>query len=138
MKRIENTQKSKHQNTETNGKHQAKEQPKRNKVKKKQKKKQTLTAQSLPCSEIDQPAQQQQQQQQCKQDQSHPDRQRQQQHQQQAEKHGPNYCGTEKREQVDNKGPQQKSTVIIAGDPIVKTLNGWMMSRAKRVKGTLV
>ena len=37
LKLIENTQKSKHQNTEKNGKHQAKEQPKQNKVKKKQK-----------------------------------------------------------------------------------------------------
>ena len=102
--------------------------------KKKQKKKQTLTAQRLPCHETDQPAQQQQQQQQCKQDQSHPDRERQLQHQQQEHKHGPNYCGVEKREQVDNKGQQQKSTVIIAGDSIVKNLNGWMMSRAKRSK----
>ena len=35
----------------------------------------------------------------------HPDRQQQQQHHQQDEKHGPNYCGIEKRdrEQVDNK-----------------------------------
>ena len=131
LKLIENTQKSKHQNTETNGKHQAKEQPKQNKVKKKQKKKRTLTAQTLPCRETDQPAQQQQQQQQSKQDQSHPDRQ---QHQQQEEKHRPNYCGIEKNEQVDNKGQQRKSTVIIAGDSIVKNLNGWMMSRAKRVK----
>ena len=39
LKLIENKQKSKHQNTETNGKHQAKEQPKQNIVKKKQKKK---------------------------------------------------------------------------------------------------
>ena len=67
--------------------------------------------------------------------QSHPDRQQQQQHQQEEEKHGPNYCGIKKREQeVDNKGQQQKSTVIFAGDSIVKNLNGWMMSRAKRVK----
>ena len=86
------------------------------------------------CRETDQPAQQQQQQQQSKQDQSHPDRQQQQQHQQQEEKHRPNYCGIEKSEQVDNKGQQRKSTVIIAGDSIVKNLNGWMMSRAKRVK----
>ena len=121
LKLIKNTQKSKHQNTETNGKHQAKEQPKQNKVKKKQKKKQTLTAQTLPCRETEQ------QQQQSKQDQSHPDRQQQQQHR-------PNYCGIEKSEQVDNKGQQRKSTVIIAGDSIVKNLNGWMMSRAKRVK----
>ena len=134
LKLIENTQKSKHQNTETNGKHQAKEQPKQNKVKKKQKKKRTLTAQTLPYRETDQPAQQQQQQQQSKQDQSHPDRQQQQQHQQQEEKHRPNYCGIEKNEQVDNKGQQRKSTVIIAGDSIVKNLNGWMISRAKRVK----
>ena len=56
LKWIENTQKLKHQIMETNGKHQAKEQPKRNKVKKKQKKKQTLTAQTLPCSETNQPA----------------------------------------------------------------------------------
>ena len=37
LKWIENTQKTNHQNTETNGKHRAKEQPKRNKVKKKKK-----------------------------------------------------------------------------------------------------
>ena len=99
--------------------------------KKETKKKQTVTAQTLPCHETDQPAQQQKQ---CKPDQSHLDRQQQQQCQQREEKHGPNYCGIEKREQVDNKGQQQKSTVIIAGDSIVKNLNGWMMSRAKRVK----
>ena len=81
------------------------------------------------------PINQQQQQQQCKQCHSHPDRQQQQQqHQPQEENHGPNYCGIEKRKQVDNKGQQQKSTVIIAGDSIVKNLNGWKMSRAKRAK----
>ena len=131
LKWIENTQKSKHHNTETNGKHQAKEQPKRNKVKKKQKKKQVLNAHTLPRHETDQPGQQQQQQQ-CKQGQSHPDRQQQ---QQQQEKHGPNYCGTEKREQVDNKVQQQNSTVIVGGDSIVKNLNGWMIS-CKKSKGT--
>ena len=49
-------------------------------------------------------------------------------------KHGHNYCGIEKHEQVENKDQQQKSTVIIAGDSIVKNLNGWMMHHAKRVK----
>ena len=39
-----------------------------------------------------------------------------------------------KCEEVDNKGQQQKSTVIIEGDSIVKKLNDWMMSHAKRVK----